>query len=412
VTRYGWVALLALMGSVVAGVLAAAHGTLRRANNELETKAADLHEIATRQRAILNSAMDAIVTLNPEGAVETINRAGERMFGYPAEQLIQHDVALLLDLGPGEDRPVLERLDVSPDAVAGGLVKELTARRADGARFPADLALGAMELPDGLHLVAMIRDISDRKRAEQLKDEFVSTVSHELRTPLTSIAGSLGLLSGGAAGALPPQAERLTEIAHANCERLIRLINDILDIQKIESGNLRFDMAPVSLGQLVSRSVEDLRSYGDDLGVKMTLDLRSDPVVLADSDRMIQVITNLLSNAIKFSPAGETVELVLERKGRNGRLSIRDRGPGVPEAFRDQIFSKFAQADSTDTRQKGGTGLGLAISKEIVERHGGKISFESWTGRGATFHVDLPVLAAGIQRSPISRKGPPMGEVA
>jgi signal transduction histidine kinase len=318
----------------------------------------------------------------------------------------------LLDLGPGEHRPVLERLDVSPDAVAGGLVREITARRADGARFPTDLALGAMELPDGRHLVAMIRDISDRKRAEQLKDEFVSTVSHELRTPLTSIAGSLGLLSGGAAGPLPPKAERLTEIAHANCERLIRLINDILDIQKIESGNLRFDKAPVSLAQLVSRSVEDLRGYGDGLGVRMTLDLRSDPVILADSDRMIQVITNLLSNAIKFSPTGETVELVLERKGSNGRLSIRDHGPGVPEAFRDQIFSKFAQADSTDTRQKGGTGLGLAISKEIVERHGGRVSFESWAGRGATFQVDLPVLAAGLQRPSVARKGPPMGEVA
>jgi PAS domain S-box-containing protein len=380
--RYGWVALLALMGSVVAGVLSVAHATVGRANVELETRAADLHEIATRQRAIVDSAMDSIVTLDPDGRIESVNRAGERMFGYQPDDLIGRHVEQLLDLRAEENDFIL----------AAGVVKELTARRADGTQFPVDMALGSMELPDGLHLVAMIRDISDRKRTEQLKDEFVSTVSHELRTPLTSIAGSLGLLSAGAAGQLPPKAARLIEIAHENCHRLVRLINDILDIEKIESGKLRLRVANVGMAELVARSVEDLRGYAGQLGV--TIEVAGgaeDALVRGDADRIVQVITNLVSNAVKFSPAQGVVRIALTAESGLVRLSIRDHGPGVPDDFRDRIFSKFAQADSTDTRQKGGTGLGLAISKEIVDHHGGRLWFDSVPGEGCTFHVDLPL---------------------
>lgn len=391
--RYGWVALLALMGSVVAAVLAAAHATMKRTNVELAARAADLHEIAARQRAILNSAMDAIVTLSPSGAIQSINPAGERMFGHPADALVGAEVDRLIELDPAPSGSLIDRLAVSRETLAAGLVRELTARRRNGDRFPVDVALGLMELPDGPHLVAMIHDISDRKRAEQLKNEFVSTVSHELRTPLTSIAGSLGLLNGGAAGALPPQADRLIEIAHANCGRLIRLINDILDIEKIESGRMVFDMRPLTMAALVQQSIDDLRGYAEGLGVSMTFERRSPAMVHGDPDRIIQVVTNLISNAVKFSPPGGAVELSLRLRGGFVCLAIRDQGPGVPESFRSRIFSKFAQADSTDTRQKGGTGLGLAISKEIAERHKGRLWFTSEPGRGAVFHLDLPVAA-------------------
>jgi DNA-binding response OmpR family regulator len=236
-----------------------------------------------------------------------------------------------------------------------------------------------------------VRDISERRRIEQLKDEFVSTVSHELRTPLTSIAGSLGLLAGGAAGPLPEKAGRLIQIAQANSQRLVRLINDILDIEKIESGKLRLEMAPLDLRDIAAGAIEGVRGYAEELGVLLTLSEGEAAPVRGDADRLIQVVTNLLSNASKFSPRGGEVQVAVDPERRVARLSVKDRGPGIPDAFRARIFSKFAQADGSDTRTKGGTGLGLAIAREIAERHGGRLWFESSEGEGATFHLDLPL---------------------
>lgn len=401
VWRYAGVALLAVLASLVIGLLAAAHAAVRRANATLSHKADDLHSVATRQQAIFDAAFDAIVTLNPSGGIESINRAGERMFGYPAGHLTHRDIGLLVDFG-GEGN-FLERVGGSAGSLAGGMLRELSGRRQDGSTFPVDLALSAMQLPSGTHVVAVIRDITDRKRTEQLKVEFVSTVSHELRTPLTSIAGSLGLLTGGAGGELPEKAGRLIAIAHSNCQRLVRLINDILDIEKLESGALRFDFAPVRVEELVTRSIEGLRGYADSLGVRTQVSGEdSDLIVRGDADRLIQVLTNLLSNALKFSPTGDVVELELSRQGHAARLTVRDHGAGIPEAFRARVFSKFAQADSTDSRQKGGTGLGLAISKEIVDRHGGRLWFESTIGEGTSFHVELPLMEAAARPAPLS----------
>lgn len=352
----------------------------------------ELNQTATRQRAVFNSATDGLVLLNPSGSIESINRSGERMFGRRSEYLARRDIGLLLELAPDQEGSFLQRLGVTGADLDKGVLKELSGLRSDGTTFPVSLALGAMELPDGLHVVAAIRDVSERKRAERLKDEFVSTVSHELRTPLTSIAGSLGLLAGGAGGELPERAGRLIGIAHANCQRLVRLINDILDIEKIESGKLRFESVPISLADLARRAIDGLRGYGDQLGVQIELFAEEDSIVRGDADRLIQVITNVASNALKFSPRSCVVEVRLTRSTQGPRLSVRDQGPGIPDEFKSRIFSKFAQADSSDTRQKGGTGLGLAIAKEIVERHGGRLSFETAAGEGSTFHIDLPAL--------------------
>jgi CheY-like chemotaxis protein len=235
-----------------------------------------------------------------------------------------------------------------------------------------------------------VRDISERQRVSQLKEEFVSTVSHELRTPLTSIAGSLGLVSGGAAGDVPAPARRLVDIALTNCQRLVRLINDVLDIEKMESGQARFDLRPAPLGEIAARSVEDTRGFAEGLGVRLRLETDgSAPMIRADADRIVQVSINLLSNAAKFSPPGETVVVRVATVDDKARLSVRDRGPGVPEDFRDRIFSKFAQADGSDTRQKGGTGLGLVIAREIVERHGGRLWYENMPDGGAAFHAEF-----------------------
>lgn len=351
----------------------------------------DLSATATRQSAIFDGAIDAIITLNPSGSIETVNAAAQRMFGYSASELDRRDVSLLVDIATDGDGEFLKRLGASQGALEDGLLRQMEATRKDGQVFPVDVALGAMQLPTGTHVVAVVRDISERRRIEQLKDEFVSTVSHELRTPLTSIAGSLGLLAGGAAGPLPEKAARLIQIAQANSQRLVRLINDILDIEKIESGKLRLEMAPLDLREVAARAIEGVRGYADELGVVLSLAEGEAAPVRGDADRLIQVVTNLLSNASKFSPRGGEVRITVDPETRLARLSVADQGPGIPDSFRSRIFSKFAQADGSDTRAKGGTGLGLAIAREIAERHGGRLWFESAEGEGATFYLDLPL---------------------
>ncbi|MFN3374635.1 MAG: ATP-binding protein, partial [Chloroflexus sp.] len=235
------------------------------------------------------------------------------------------------------------------------------------------------------------RDVTERRAVERMKNEFVAVVSHELRTPLTSIRGSLGLLAGGVAGELPPRAAAMIDIALKNSERLVRLINDILDIEKIESGKMVFKLQPVVLDELVRQTIEANRGFGQQYDVKIELTATLPNVqVYVDPDRMTQVITNLISNAVKFSPVGGKVEVAIGREPQGRvRITVTDHGPGIPVEFRDRIFQKFAQADSSNTRQQGGTGLGLSISRAIVERHGGQIGFVTATGVGTTFYVDL-----------------------
>lgn len=354
----------------------------------------DLRATASRQQAVFDSAIDAILTLNPSGSIESTNAAAERMFGYSAADLERRDVSMVIDVAPEGEGAFLKRLGETRGALDAGVVRPMEAKRRDGSIFPVDVALGPMRLPTGVHVVAVIRDITERRRVEQMKEEFVSTVSHELRTPLTSIAGSLGLLAGGAAGPLSDKAARLIQIAYSNSQRLVRLINDILDVEKIESGKLRLEMAPLDLRDLAQRSIDGVQGYADGLKVSLTL-VEGDPTpVRGDADRLIQVITNLLSNAAKFSPEDGEVRVIVDPDTRIARLSVRDEGPGIPDDFRSRIFSKFAQADGSDTRAKGGTGLGLAIAREIAERHGGRLWFESAEGEGATFHLDLPLAQA------------------
>jgi PAS domain S-box-containing protein len=236
------------------------------------------------------------------------------------------------------------------------------------------------------------RDITERKAIDRMKNEFISVVSHELRTPLTSIRGALGLIAGGAVGELPSKMRSMIDIALKNSDRLIRLINDILDIEKIESGQMIFNMQPTNLHTLVLHAIESNRAYGDQYGIIFHYDTILDPAwIMADADRIIQVITNLLSNAAKFSPVGSVVQVQITQLNQSTiRLSVADQGSGIPENFRHRIFQKFAQADSSSTRQQGGTGLGLSIAKAIIERHHGQISFVSTIGSGTTFFVDLP----------------------
>lgn len=383
-----------LVAGLFMTLVVAALGAAWLVGRYIQTRDDLLHRIqatAARQAAIFDSTIDAIVTLNPSGSIETVNRAAQTMFGYQEDEVSRRDLKILFDVATNGDGGFLDRLRATQGSLDEGVVRELIGRHRDGRTFPVDVALAAMDLPDGRHVVAVVRDITERRRVEEMKDAFVSTVSHELRTPLTSIAGSLGLLSGGAAGPLPEGAHKLVGIAHANSQRLVRLINDILDVEKLEAGKLVLQLASVDLREIAVRSIEGVRGYADGLDVALTL-ADGEPVpVRGDEDRLIQVVTNLLSNAAKFSPRGGEVKVAVDPETRIARLSVIDQGPGISEAFRSRIFQKFAQADSTDTRAKGGTGLGLAIAREIAERHGGRLWFESTEGEGAAFHLDLPL---------------------
>ncbi|MER9330536.1 ATP-binding protein [Mesorhizobium sp. M0488] len=235
------------------------------------------------------------------------------------------------------------------------------------------------------------RDITEQKQNAQLKNDFISTVSHELRTPLTSIRGSLGLIAAGVGGELSPKVANLVNIAHNNSERLVLLINDILDMEKIESGVIAFKIRQMPVRPVLEQAIAASSNYMAESRIRIVMvDDAPRAEANIDPDRLHQVMANLLSNAIKFSDAGGTVTVKLQRRDRDMlRISVIDQGAGIPEAFRSRIFGKFEQADASSTRKKGGTGLGLSIVKTIMEKLGGAASYETEEGKGTSFHVDL-----------------------
>lgn len=246
-------------------------------------------------------------------------------------------------------------------------------------------------------MVGILSDITERKQVERLKSEFVSVVSHELRTPLTSIRGSLGLLTGGAMGELPDSAHDLLEIAGRNTERLLMLINDILDIEKMQSGTLPLRVKTVGISDIVEQAIDANRGYADEFNVSIALSCTADEALVAvDIERFTQIMANLLSNAAKFSREGSTVCVDISADAGRVRVSVRDEGDGIPEEFRPRVFEKFSQADSSDARHRAGTGLGMSITRALVEKMNGTIDFETQLGVGTTFHVMFPRVYAEI----------------
>jgi PAS domain S-box-containing protein len=334
-----------------------------------------------------------MMMLDERGHIEGVNPAASRLFGYPAPSMIGQSNLMLF-----KDPPSNEVSQAYLQRLAAGTMEDnrqlFEGARGDGTVVEAEVVTTPIRLADGLHFLAIARDATERRQIERMKDEFVATVSHELRTPLTSVAGSLGLILGGAAGDISDKSKRLVQIAYNNCNRLIRLINDMLDIEKIESGKTTLNLQPVSLAPAIESSVTALASFAAEHGVSAQVNaIPAECHLVADPDRLAQIITNLLSNAIKFSPAGGTVEVEVSgcENGRT-RITVSDDGPGIASEFHSRIFQKFAQADATDSRQKGGTGLGLSIVKELAERMGGQVGFESVEGAGSRFYVDLPSL--------------------
>lgn len=379
-----------------------------------ERKQADtqLQALTAMRKAILDSANFSIISTDPDGVIQTFNQSAERMLGYTTEEIVgKQTPAILHDKNEvsayamklsGELGRVIEpgfEAFVARARLGGADEREWTYIRKDGSRFPVLLSVTAVWDAHGQisGFLGIGSDITERKRLDQLKSEFVSTVSHELRTPLTAISGALGLVVSGTLGEMPAQAKQMLDIANKNSLRLAHLINDLLDMEKLAAGMMRFDLQVQLLMPLVEHALDAVRAYGEQYQVSFALTQRSDGVqVRVDAGRLQQVLSNFLSNAAKFSPHGGQVEIVVRQLKDTVRVEVIDHGPGISAEFRNRIFQKFAQADSSDSRQKGGTGLGLAITKEIVERMNGLVGFDSVEGKGARFYFELPLWGVPI----------------
>lgn len=460
-----------------------------------------------RLDAIVNHAVDGIVTIDERGTIESYNPACERMFGYGAQEVIGQNVRMLMpEPYHSEHDTYLSNYLQSGERKIIGIGREVTARRKDGSHFPLDLSVSEIHLrgrrifssimrditsqkmaqraleesqaflrlmmdhnPDllvvrdatgrivqanrafielsqrpaykqlqdeweAMHrialregrtafkqdmpgadgraaifsiryirfhnaageafILALGRDVTEREQMDVMKDEFISTVNHELRTPLTSIQGSLGLLRAKAMDQLDEKGRRLLELSYDNCVMLATLVNDILDMEKIAAGKMEYDIETVDIARLSYEIVERYQGFAEKHEVAFVLKLEAENALWCrvDAHRYTQALGNLLSNAAKFSPKSGAVivSIAPEDEGRRVRISVADKGPGIPASYRDTIFDKFTQVDSSSTRRKGGTGLGLNIAKSIVEAFGGSIGFNSKEGKGTTFYITLP----------------------
>ncbi len=364
----------------------------------------DVKDLLNRTKAIVETIVDGVITIDHQGLIDTVNPATEKIFGYQAEELIGRNVSMLMPdpYQREHDGYIGNYLNTGQKKIIG-IGREVSGQRKDGSIFPLELAISEMVVNEQRMFTGVVRDISQRKETEEklraamrrvheqrIKDEFIATVSHELRTPLTSIKGSLELIRSGSVGAVPEQVSTLIEIARKNSERLLLLINDILDISKIESEQMNYRMIRIPVRAFLESAISDNRAYGSQHSVEFRLGNCSSKLnMYADPDRMMQVMNNLMSNAAKFSKPDSHVELSAQERDGGVRICVKDEGCGIPATFKNRIFDKFTQADSSDQRQISGTGLGLHISKAIVEQHGGSLSFHSELHQGTEFYIDL-----------------------
>ena len=362
-------------------------------NDELLENRQALQDSARHTQAILDNVLDGIITIDRMGIISSFNRAAEKIFAYPSSEVIGRNFTMLM-LQTDGNAPQAHPEKQAETALSTilGKASEVQGLRQDGSQFEMDLAVSRIVYKDQAMYIALVRDITERKKLETMKREFVATVSHELRTPLTAIVGSLGLLTGGALGTLPAGMKPMLDLAHKSSLHLSHLINDLLDMEKLEAGKIKIDFQIQPLMPLIDQCLESMHAYGEKFQVSFVIEERVEAVrVKVDSIRLQQVLANFLSNAAKFSPSGERVAVKISLQDNAVRVTVIDGGPGIPDEFRSRIFQKFSQADSSDVRLKGGTGLGLAITKELIERMNGRVGFDSCAGRGASFYFELPV---------------------
>jgi PAS domain S-box-containing protein len=394
--------------------------TARRLESERNQAERELRISQARFAGILEIADDAIISINGDQCITLFNQGAEKIFGYTAAEVIGQPLDILLPQRAvhAHRKHVVDFGLASGQARRMGERSSIFGRRKDGSEFPAEASISRLDQGGEKVFTVILRDITERQKIDRMKNEFVSVVSHELRTPLTSIHGSLGMLASGLLSADSERGKRLLQIAVDSTDRLVRLINDILDIERIESGKVSMVMLPCNVANLVSEAIDEVQSLADKAEIHLSVASVSAEVV-ADGDRVIQTLTNLLSNAIKFSNSGSTVCLKAEAIGGVGRqvgqmssspspsstpstlspsppspphilFTVQDQGRGIPADKLESIFERFQQVDASDSRHQDGTGLGLTICRSIVQQHGGEIWVESRVGAGSTFYFTLP----------------------
>lgn len=344
-----------------------------------------LKESEERVRSIIEKIPVGLVVFTEKGIIEFVNPTLEAMFKQSSETLIGQALASL----------VVRSQTVSEEEFSAQLkekalerIFEITCLKKDGQKFPVEFSMTDFETQDGHRRLGILLDVSERQEVQRMRQAFVSMVSHELRTPLTAVSGFLALLEMGAFGELPEAVTEQAGRAEANVGRLMKLISDLLDLEKMDSGTLNVSKAKCELEKILQAVDEASRTFADSKGIKLEIEPvngKGDCELYADQDRIVQVLVNLISNAVKFSPPDGTVTVSHKLDNDMVEMRVKDQGRGVPAKYKELIFERFQQVDVSDAKQKGGTGLGLAICKTIVEMHGGTIAVDSEEGKGSTF---------------------------
>ncbi len=393
-------------------------GELLGVNAQLESELEErqrtqsaLKWLSRQNELILNSMGEGLCGLDKSGKITFVNPAAAKLLGYLVTELIGQPIDIILPTAKSDETPYTLTDCQIYESIRDASVHQVTNkvfRRKNGSSFPVEyVSTPIQEQGAVMGSVVTFKDITDRQLVERMKDEFISVVSHELRTPLTSIHGSLGMLASGLLDPNSERGKRLLKIAVDSTDRLVRLINDILDIERIESGKVTMEMSTCDAADLMTEAVDVMQTMAQLYGVNLSIS----PVsvgLYADSDRLIQTLTNLLSNAIKFSPSGSTVWLTAERQGDLILFKVLDQGRGIPADKLETIFERFQQVDSSDSRNHEGTGLGLAICRSIVQQHSGRIWAESQLGLGSTFYFTLPILQEKEQTTEESADSSPL----
>jgi PAS domain S-box-containing protein len=373
--------------------------------NAAEKAAAQNAQLARKNALILNSATDGIIGIDSDNRPTFLNPAASQLLGMTLSEFEGRTIHEAIHHSHADGTPFPESKCKNTLQMRHGLPVDLmddTFWRRDGTSFPVEYSSRPMFDEDGTQhgCVVVFRDVTERRAIDRLKSEFVSTVSHELRTPLTSIRGALGLLGSGLLGPLQEKGQRMLAIAVSNTDRLVRLINDILDLERIESGRVELSRAAVDAHTVMVQASQGLQSMADQAGVQLVVSPASG-TLSGDSDRIIQTLTNLIGNAIKFSPAGTTVTVSGTAGEVDFTFCVADQGRGVPEEKHETIFERFSQVDASDSRDKGGTGLGLAICETIVHAHGGRVWVEKNDPVGSRFQFTIPLAAPDLIAQPV-----------
>ena len=392
---------------------------LTRANIELRgdledrvrSQTADLRQLARETEVLLSSVGDGIYGVDLDGSLTFLNPSASETLGLTLEQVGGRSAHDMFHAAAPDGTPFpWENCYIAESIQSGTVVtaEEDVYLRGDGTTFPVEISASPLIDESAgavIGAVVVFRDVTQRREVDRMKNEFLSVVSHELRTPLTSIRGSLGLLAGGALGELSPRAAAMVDRALGSSERLTRMINDILDLERIESGKQPLHRETQDAAALVRIAVQEMSGLASSTGIDLHAGVSSGRI-RAERDRIVQTLTNLIGNAVKFSETGAVVEVDSYALDGEVVFRVRDHGRGIPAERLDRIFERFEQVDSSDSRQKGGTGLGLAISRSIVESHGGRIWAESEVGVGTTVSFSLPAaVSAGssvVQEQPVA----------